>query len=224
MTDRILLVDDDPSLRRVLEINLAARGYQADLAATGMSALQLAGRQPDVIVLDLGLPDMDGLDVIARLRVSSAVPIVVISARDLRTAEVAALSAGADDYINKPFDIEQLMAAIRAALRAPALSGDTTTIVTPDFSIDLTARRVTCRDREVTLTATQWHLVEALARQRGELVSRSQLLEEVWGPGHTHKAYYLRIFIAQIRDKLEPDPSRPTYFLADNELDYRLSV
>jgi len=220
---RVLIVDDDPSICRILEINLVARGYEVDVAADGRSAVDLAGRRPDLIVLDLGLPDIDGLEVIAGVRASSGVPIVVLSARDVTDTEEAALSAGADDYVAKPFNMGHLMARIRAAVRTSGLPGEHTIIVTPDFTIDLAAKRVIRYRRDVALTATQWHLVAVLVHNRGRIVSRRALLDEIWGPGQEHKIPYLEHFLAQIREKLEPDAARPTYFVSESDRGYRFS-
>jgi two-component system KDP operon response regulator KdpE len=219
---RILVIDDEPQIRRTLEINLAARGYAVDLAATGEIALDLAARRhPDLVVLDLGLPGMDGLEVVRSLRSWSKVPILVLSARETERAKVAALEAGADDYVTKPFGMAELIARVRAALRRGAPPEEEAVITTDDFTVDLTAKRITAGNHEVKLTPTQWRVVEVLVGNRGRLVSQRQLLQEVWGPAYSDETHYLRVFLAQIRRKLEPDPSRPRYFITEPGMGYR---
>ena len=222
MTDRILVVDDEHQIGRTLELNLAARGYAVDLAATGELALEVARRRhPDLVVLDLGLPGIDGIDVVHGLRSWSAVPILVLSARDGEAAKVAALDAGADDYVTKPFGMNELLARVRAALRRAAPPEDEAQTVTADFTVDLAAKRITKPDGEVRLTPTQWEMVEVLVRNPGRLVSQKQLLQAVWGPGYSEESHYLRVFMAQIRRKLEPDPSHPRYFITEPGVGYR---
>jgi len=221
VTSRVLVVDDEPQIRRTLELNLAARGYQVDLAASGAAALELARRHPDLVIVDLGLPGMDGLEVVARLRASSKVPIMVLSARDTEETKIAALDAGADDYVTKPFGMGELVARVRAALRRAAPPAAEATVTTPDFVIDLSAKRVQRAGAEVRLTPTQWHLVEVLVHNEGRLVTQRQLLGEVWGPGYSSETHYLRVFMAQIRRKLEPDPAHPVHFLTEPGMGYR---
>jgi two-component system KDP operon response regulator KdpE len=208
---RVLVVDDEPQIRRALAINLRARGYQVDLAATGEEALNaVADQPPDVVVLDLGLPGISGLQVIQGLRGWTRVPIIVLSVREREADKVAALDAGADDYVTKPFGINELLARLRAAVRRATPTNEQTPVVqTPDFRVDLAAKQVTRNDREVRLTPTEWQLVELLVRHPGRLVSQRQLLQEVWGPTYREETNYLRIFIAQIRRKLEPEPTPP---------------
>jgi two-component system KDP operon response regulator KdpE len=221
-SSRVLVVDDEPQILRTLEVNLAARGYQVDLAPTGEAALDLAARaHPDLVILDLGLPRMDGIDVVRSLRSWSNVPILVLSARETERAKVAALDAGADDYVTKPFGMAELVARVRAALRRAAPPEEQATIATDDFTVDLAAKRILAADGEVRLTPTQWHLVEVLVRNRGRLVSQRQLLQEVWGPTYSDQTHYLRVFLAQIRRKLEPDPSHPRYFVTEPGMGYR---
>jgi two-component system KDP operon response regulator KdpE len=216
MTDRVLIVDDEAPIRRALELNLAARGYEVDQAATGELALrQAAESHPDLILLDLGLPGIDGIEVVAALRAWSTVPIVVLTARGEETAKVAALDAGADDYVTKPFGMDELIARVRAALRRAAPAVEQAILVTADFSVDLAAKRILTSDGDIKLTPTQWRLVEVLVRNHGRLVTHRQLLDEVWGPTYTDQIHYLRVFMAQIRRKLEPDPSRPRYFITE---------
>ena len=219
---RVLVVDDETQIRRALAINLRARGYEVDLAEHGEHALELAARHhPDVVVLDLGLPGIDGVEVIQGLRGWSRVPIVVLSVRDAEAAKVAALDAGADDYVTKPFGMDELLARLRAALRRSAPAEEHAVIETPDFTIDLAAKRVLRGGHEVRLTPTEWNVVEVLVRNRGKLVSQRQLLQEVWGPQYAEETNYLRVYLAQIRRKLEPQPSRPRYFVTEPGMGYR---
>jgi two-component system KDP operon response regulator KdpE len=206
---RILVVDDEPQIRRTLAINLRARGYQVDLAATGEEALKAAADQP---------PDV----VIQGLRGWTRTPIIVLSVREREADKVAALDAGADDYVTKPFGINELLARLRAAVRRASLTQqDAPVIHTPDFRVDLAAKQVTRNGREVRLTPTEWQLVELLVRHPGRLVSQRQLLQEVWGPKYQEETNYLRLFIAQIRRKLEPDPAHPRYFITEPGMGYR---
>ena len=220
---RILVVDDEPQLLRALATNLKASGYEVDQAATGEAALMLAAsHHPDLVVLDLGLPGIDGLEVIAGLRGWSSIPIVVLSVRERETDKVAALDAGADDYVTKPFGMDELLARLRAALRRAAPAGkEEATVTTRDFTVDLTAKRVARDSKEVRLTPTEWEIVEILVRNEGRLVTQRQLLKAVWGPQYEKETNYLRVYLAQIRRKLEPDPSRPRYFLTEPRMGYR---
>lgn len=221
---RILVVDDEPQLLRALGTNLKARGYAVDLAPTGEAALTLAARKhPDLVILDLGLPGMDGVDVIHGIRGWSAVPIVVLSVRETERAKVEALDAGADDYVTKPFGMDELLARIRAALRRSLPGEEEAVVETPDFVVDLAAKRVLRGGDEVRLTPTEWHIVEILVRNPGRLVSQRQLLQEVWGPQYERETNYLRVYLAQIRKKLEPDPSRPRYFVTEARMGYRFT-
>jgi two-component system KDP operon response regulator KdpE len=211
----ILVVDDEPAILRALDVNLRARGYEAQLAATGTQALALAARRhPDAVVLDLGLPDMTGLEVIHELRRWSAVPIIVLSARTAEAQKVAALDAGANDYVSKPFGMDELMARLRVALRAPTDAEAHPLVETPDFTIDVGAKRVQRDGQDVRLTATEWQVVEIFARNPGRLISQRQLLEDVWGLRDV-KTNYVRTFMVGIRRKLEPDPTHPRYFLTE---------
>ncbi|MDQ1411464.1 MAG: two-component system, OmpR family, operon response regulator KdpE [Acidimicrobiaceae bacterium] len=212
-------------MRRTLDIGLRARGYEVDVAASGEEALDMAHRHhPDVVILDLGLPGIDGVQVAQRLRAWSTVPIIVLSARGAEAVKVAALDAGADDYVTKPFGMAELLARIRAALRRSDPTGGATSITTEHFTIDLAAQRVVNRQGEVRLSPTQWHLVEVLARHPGQLVTQQQLLGEIWGPGYEGAAHYLRVFMAQIRQKLEPSPARPRYFHTEPGRGYRFQI
>ena len=220
---RVLVVDDEPQIRRTLAINLRAVGYQVDLAATGEEALKAAADQPpDVVILDLGLPGISGLQVIQGLRGWTRTPIIVLSVREREADKVAALDAGADDYVTKPFGINELLARLRAAVRRATPTDEPIPVVqTPDFRVDLAAKQITRNGREVRLTPTEWQLVELLVRHPGRLVSQRQLLQEVWGPKYREETNYLRLFIAQIRRKLEPDPAHPRYFLTEPGMGYR---
>jgi two-component system KDP operon response regulator KdpE len=224
--NRVLVVDDEAGLVRALAINLRARGWDVVTAHDGRSALEAAaGKHPDVVVLDLGLPDLDGVEVIRGLRGWTRVPIIVLSARRDSQDKVEALDAGADDYVTKPFGMDELMARLRAALRRAAPAEEEPVVVTPDFTIDLGAKRVhrfaDAGDDEVRLTPTEWHLVEVLVRNRGKLVSQRQLLQEVWGPEYHDETAYLRVHMANVRRKLEPEPGRPRYFLTEPGMGYR---
>jgi two-component system KDP operon response regulator KdpE len=219
---RILAVDDEPQILRALATNLRARGYEVDLAQTGEAALALAARKhPDLVVLDLGLPGMDGVEVIQGLRGWTSVPIIVLSVREQERDKVAALDAGADDYVTKPFGMDELLARMRAALRRTAPAEEEAVIETADFTVDLTAKQVTTSKGEVRLTPTEWHIVEVLVRNPSKLVTQRQLLQEVWGPQYERETNYLRVYLAQIRRKLEPDPARPRYFITEARMGYR---
>jgi two-component system KDP operon response regulator KdpE len=219
---RILVVDDEPQIRRALAVNLRARGYEVELAASGEEALQTAAaHHPDVVLLDLGLPGIDGREVVRGLRGWSSVPIIVLSVRDTEREKVAALDAGADDYVTKPFGMDELLARLRAALRRHQPAPEAAIVVTPDFTIDLSAARVTKDDDEIHLTPTEWGLVENLVRNPGRLLTQRFLLQQVWGPQYERETNYLRVYMAQVRRKLEPDPSRPRYFITEPGMGYR---
>lgn len=219
---RILVVDDEPQLLRALGTNLRARGYVVDLARSGEEALTLAARKhPDLVLLDLGLPGIDGVDVIHGIRGWSSVPIVVLSVRETERSKVEALDAGADDYVTKPFGMDELLARIRAALRRSLPAEEAAQVETADFTVDLAAKRVTTASGEIRLTPTEWSIVEVLVRNPGKLVTQRQLLQEVWGPQYEKETNYLRVYLAQIRGKLEPDPTRPRYFITEARMGYR---
>jgi two-component system KDP operon response regulator KdpE len=222
---RVLVVDDEPQILRGLRANLVARGYDVDTAADGETALDLAARdRPDVVIVDLGLPGIDGIEVIRGLRTWTGVPIIVLSAREQESEKVAALDAGADDYVTKPFGMGELLARVRASERrhaAPA-EDERAVVVTDEFTIDLAAAKVAAADGStVRLTPTEWHLVEILVRNPGKLVSQRQLLHEVWGPRYEEETNYLRVYMAQIRRKLEPDPAAPKHFITEPGMGYR---
>ena len=222
---RVLVVDDELPLLRALATNLRARGYVVDLAPTGEEALELATRRrPDAVILDLGLPGISGIEVIEGLRGWTAVPIIILSARGAEHDKVAALDAGADDYVTKPFGMDELLARLRAALRRNAPAPESAVVQTADFTVDLAAKRVKGLEGEVRLTPTEWGLVEVLVRNAGKLVSQRQLLLEVWGPEFGEETNYLRVHLAHIRRKLEPDPSRPRYFVTEPGMGYRFEA
>ncbi|MGW7523201.1 response regulator [Streptomyces sp. NPDC054783] len=222
---RVLVVEDDPQLVRALVINLQARHYGVDAAPDGATALRLAAsRQPDVVLLDLGLPDTDGVDIIKGLRGWSRVPILVLSARQASDEKVAALDAGADDYITKPFSMDELLARLRAAVRRTGdtpLVPETTLVETEHFTLDLLAKKAVRNGRDVRLTPTEWHLLEILVTNPGRLITQKQLLQEVWGVSQSNKTNYLRVYMAQLRRKLESDPSQPRYLITEPGMGYR---
>ena len=223
---RVLLVEDDLQLLRAMQVTLHARGHHILTATTGRRALATAaGEHPDLVVLDLGLPDLDGVEVIRGLRSWTPMPIIVLSGRTSGGDKVAALDAGADDYVTKPFGVEELAARIRAAVRratavvpddqadAPLLAGDLT--------IDLAAKMVCREGEQIRLTPTEWSILELLARNRGKLVSRSELLHHIWGPSERKETSYLRVYLAQLRQKLERDPSHPRHLITEAGMGYR---
>ena len=218
----VLIVDDEPQILRALQINLNARGYQTLPAADGASALDQAAKHAvDVVILDLGLPDMDGIDVIRGLRGWTDVPIIILSARHASDEKVDALDAGADDYVTKPFDLNELLARVRAATRRVGGAPESPTVETADFEISLIDKRVTRNGEAVRLTPIEWNILELLARNPGRLISQQQVLTHVWGPAYTKETQYLRVYIAQLRRKLEPDPARPRYLLTEAGMGYR---
>jgi two-component system KDP operon response regulator KdpE len=224
----VLVVDDEPQIVRALRINLAARGYRVLVAPDGAGALRAAADgRPDVIVLDLGLPDLDGTAVIEHVRRWSAVPIIVLSARTDAGDKVRALDAGADDYVTKPFGMDELLARLRAAVRRDArlaAGAEHAVIETAAFTIDLVAKKVRRAGVEVHLTPTEWGLLETLVRNRGKLIAQKMLLTEVWGPGYEANTHYLRVYLAQLRRKLEPEPSRPRYLITEPGMGYRFEL
>ena len=224
---RVLVVDDEPQILRALRINLSARGYEVTTAVDGASALRAAAeRQPEVVVLDLGLPDMDGTEVLAGIRGWSKVPVIVLSARTDSADKVDALDAGADDYITKPFGMDELLARLRAAVRrgAAATESDQPVVETASFTVDLAAKTVVRDGAEVHLTPTEWGMLEVLVRHRGKLVGQKALLQEVWGPAYATETHYLRVYLAQLRRKLEPEPARPRHLLTEAGMGYRFQI
>jgi two-component system, OmpR family, KDP operon response regulator KdpE len=223
---KVLVIDDEPSILRALRINLSARKYEVSTASDGASGLAAVSRErPDVLILDLGLPDMDGTEVIHGVRGWTSTPIIVLSVWGQEHQKVAALDAGADDYVTKPFGMDELLARLRAAVRRAAPAPDEPVVTTPDFTVDLAAKRVTRgADADVRLTPTEWQLLEILVRNRGRLVTQRQLLQEVWGPAYESESNYLRVYFAQLRRKLEPEPSRPRYLLTEPGMGYRFQA
>ena len=228
---RVLVVDDEPQILRALRINLRVRDYEVHVASTGSEALELAGRYPpDLVILDLGLPDLDGVEVIQGLRGWTKAPIIVLSGRADSVDKVEALDAGADDYITKPFGVEELLARMRAAVRRTGAAEDLPRIELGDLTVDLAAKRVSrqagagddaAQGEDIRLTPTEWHLLEVLLRNPGKLLSRNQLLTEVWGPGYANATGNLRLYMAQLRRKLEPDPARPRWLITEPGMGYR---
>jgi two-component system, OmpR family, KDP operon response regulator KdpE len=222
---RVLVVDDDTQLLRALRITLTARGYEVVAVADATAALAAASRTPpDLVILDLGLPDLDGVAVIEGLRGWCTAPIIVLSARHGEPAKVDALDAGADDYVTKPFGMAELLARMRASLRRAAPATATAVVTTAAFTADLADKRVTTpTGGEVRLTPTEWHLLEVLIREPGRLVTQRQLLQQVWGPGYETETNYLRVHLANLRRKLEPDPGRPRYLITEPGIGYRFT-
>jgi two-component system KDP operon response regulator KdpE len=231
---KVLVIDDEPSILRALRINLTARDYEVTTASDGTSGLAAVSRErPDVLILDLGLPDMDGTEVIHGVRGWSSTPIIVLSVWGQEHQKVAALDAGADDYVTKPFGMDELLARLRAAVRRAVPAPDEPVVTTSDFTVDLAAKRVSLRAdgngadgafTDVRLTPTEWQLLEILVRNRGRLVTQRQLLQEVWGPSYQSESNYLRVYVAQLRRKLEPEPSRPRYLLTEPGMGYRFQA
>lgn len=220
---RLLVVEDDLQMQRALTLTLSARGFETVAATTGAQALQaLAGQRMDAVILDLGLPDMDGIDVLRAVRKDSNVPVLVLSARADRFEKVRALDSGADDYVTKPFDLEELLARIRAAVRRATPAVGAPSVTTAHFEVDL-ARKLVTRSNgdEVHLTPTEWALLEVLVRQPGVVVAGQDLLAEVWGPAYGRETNYLRVYMAGLRKKLEVDPARPRYLLTTPGVGYR---
>ena len=220
----VQVVDDDRPLTRALAINLRAHGYQVTLAHDGRSALAEVTRvHPAVVILDLGLPDLDGIDVLIGIRGWSAVPVIVLSARSNSAEKVEALDAGADDYVTKPFGMDELLARIRASVRrSPAAPAEELEqVITEDFTVDFGAHRIHRDGTPVRLTPTEWSLLEILVRHSGKLVPQQQLLTEIWGPGTETQTHYLRVYLAQLRRKLEPDPAHPRYLITEPGVGYR---
>jgi two-component system KDP operon response regulator KdpE len=237
----VLVVDDEPQILRALRINLRVRDYEVHVAATGAEALEVAGRYPpDLVILDLGLPDLDGVEVIQGLRGWTKAPIIVLSGRADSLDKVEALDAGADDYVTKPFGVEELLARMRAAVRRTGIPEDMPRIRLGELVVDLAAKRVVRQApvpagldptgeapageapaEGIRLTPTEWHLLEVLLRNPGKLLSRNQLLTEVWGPGYADATGNLRLYMAQLRRKLEPDPARPRWLITEPGMGYR---
>jgi two-component system, OmpR family, KDP operon response regulator KdpE len=220
----VLVVDDDRALRQALAINLRARDYDVTAVADGSAALAAAASHPpEVVILDLGLPDMDGNDVIEGLRGWCQAPIIVLSARTAQGDKVVALDVGADDYMTKPFGMDELLARLRAALRRSGTDADAPIVETESFTVDLATKQASTPSGPVRLTPTEWHLLKVLVRHEGKLVSRRDLLQEVWGPAYETETNYLRVYMAQLRRKLEPDPSQPRHLITEPGIGYRFT-
>jgi two-component system KDP operon response regulator KdpE len=218
----VLIIEDEAQLARAMQINLRAHGYQALTAGLGADGLKLAVQHPmDIVVLDLGLPDMDGVEVIRGIRGWSTVPIIVLSARHASEDKVEALDAGADDYVTKPFGLDELLARLRAASRRSPAQHEASTVETADFMVDLAARKVIRDGQEVRLTPTEWNILELLVRSAGRLVSQHQLLTQVWGQAYAKETQYLRVYLAQLRRKLEQDPANPRHLHTEAGMGYR---
>ncbi len=226
MGERILVVDDEEAIVRALSTNLRARGYEVDLASTGEQALRLAAeRHPDAVILDLGLPGIDGTEVVRGLRGWNSVPIIILSARHDEADKVAALDAGADDYVPKPFGMNELLARLRAALRRAAPAEEDAVVVTEHFDVDLARRQVVDPGgTPIHLTPTEWHLLEVLVRNRGKLVTAQALQLQVWGPDYGDASNSLRVHLAHLRRKLEPDPPNPRHLVTEPGMGYRFDV
>jgi two-component system KDP operon response regulator KdpE len=225
--ERVLVVDDDQTIRRTLRINLRARGYDTEEVANGQDALStLHDAPPALVILDLGLPDIDGVDVLRRMRAFSRVPVIVLSARQQSDDKVEALDEGADDYVTKPFGIDELMARVRSALRRAGEDADTLSqippLVTDAFTVDFATLSATRQGEPVHLTPTEWRLLGELARHRSRVVLQADLLRAVWGPGYGRESNYLRVYGNQLRRKLEADPSRPAHIITEPGIGYRL--
>jgi two-component system, OmpR family, KDP operon response regulator KdpE len=221
---RVLIVEDEPGLRRALVINLRARDYDVTAVGEGAAALSAAAAEPpDVVILDLGLPDMDGTEVIEGLRGWSGAPIIVLSARQAQGDKVVALDVGADDYMTKPFGMDELLARLRAALRRSGTDDAAPVVETAAFTVDLAVKEARVDGEAVHLTPTEWHVLEVLIRNEGRLVPRTQLLQEVWGPAYEKETNYLRVYMAQLRRKLEPDPAHPRHLLTEPGMGYRFA-
>jgi two-component system, OmpR family, KDP operon response regulator KdpE len=224
----VVLIEDEPQIRRFLRATLTGQGYRLFEVGNGADALvEVAQRQPDVVILDLGLPDMDGLDVIRRLREWSMVPIIVLSARGQERDKVGALDAGADDYVSKPFSAGELLARIRVALRhtaGAAHEGSEAAFKVGELQVDLLRRHVSVAGVEVKLTPIEYKLLVTLVRHAGKVVTHQQLLREVWGPSHDDQSHYVRVYMAHLRHKLEVEPARPRYLLTEPGVGYRLAA
>lgn len=224
----VLLVEDDLQIRRFLRVSLVAQGYRLAEAGTGEEGLvEAAARHPDIMILDLGLPDMDGIEVLRRLREWARIPVIVLSARGQEPDKIAALDAGADDYVAKPFGVGELLARLRVALRhgvPGAGEAGYATFAVGDLRVDLARRIVSVAGREVHLTPIEYRLLVTLVRHAGKVLTHRQLLTEVWGPDHREQSHYLRVYAAQLRRKLETDPARPRYLLTEPGVGYRLAA
>ena len=220
---RVLVIDDEPQIRKLLRVSLSAYGYVLDEVGTGEEAInRTAIFKPDIVIIDLGLPDMDGKDVIKAIRDWSRVPIIILSARDQEQEKIAALDAGADDYVSKPFGVGELMARMRVSLRRSAASDDAAIITCGGLTIDLTLRRVVVDEREVKLTPTEYEILKVLAQNAGRVLTHKQLLKAVWGHDYNEDLHYIRVYIGQLRHKIEVDSAQPRYIITESVIGYRL--
>lgn len=220
---RILVIDDEPQIRRLLRVSLSAHEYQVLEAASGQEGLnQIAMHRPDLVILDLGLPDQDGLEIIQQLREWSKTPVVILSAREHESEKIAALDAGADDYVTKPFSMGELLARIRAALRHATGLPDEPVITLGNLMVNFAERTVTVNQIEIKLTPTEYELIKILAKNTGKVLTHRQLLRDVWGPAYERENHYLRIYIGQLRRKIEQDSSLPRHIITEPGVGYRL--
>jgi len=220
---RIMIIDDEPQMRRLLQVALTAHGYEIREAETGREGIdQTAVFHPDLIVLDLSLPDLDGIEVIKKLREWTQTPVIILSVREQEGDKIAALDAGADDYVTKPFSMGELLARIRTALRHAAGTGDEPVLTFGGLVIDLTRRYVAMDGREVKLTPTEYELLRVLTVNAGKVLTHRQLMRMVWGPSYEQETNYLRVYIRQLRQKIEPDPARPRNIITESGVGYRL--
>jgi two-component system KDP operon response regulator KdpE len=221
----VLVVDDEPQIRRFLRASLSGHNYQILEAATGQDALnQIVAAKPDLVILDLGLPDLDGIQVIQRVRAWSQVPIVVLSVREREQDKIAALDAGADDYLTKPFGVGELLARLRTALRHVLPAEEEPIFRTGDLTVDLARRMVWVGEREVKLTPTEYTILKYLIAHAGKVVTHPQLLREVWGPAFVNEPHYVRVYVGQLRHKIEENPAQPRYLVTETGVGYRLRV
>ena len=220
---RVLVIDDEPQIRKLLKVSLSAHGYNISEATCGEEGIvNAAGLNPEIIILDLGLPDMDGKDVVAKIREWSDVPILILTARDQEKEKIDTLDAGADDYITKPFSVGELLARMRVSLRRSSHTEDEPVIFCGDLAIDLAQRRVTLDSREIKLTPTEYDLLKVLAQNAGKVMTHRQLLKIVWGAPYTEDAHYIRVYIGQLRRKIEDNPTQPKYIVTESGVGYRL--
>lgn len=222
---RVLVVDDERSIRRFLRASLSAHGYEVFEAATGQEGIRgVAIHRPDLIILDLGLPDLEGLDVTRQLREWTQTPIIILTVREQEADKIAALDAGADDYLTKPFSIGELMARLRVALRHATQTETEPVFTTGALKIDLARRLVTRADKEIMLTPTEYDLLKILVRYAGKVVTHQQILRQVWGVGYANELHLLRVNMSNLRRKIEPDPARPSYIRTEPGIGYRLRI
>ena len=220
---RVLVIDDEPQIRKLLKVSLGAHGYDVYEAVTGLDAvIQAANIKPDIVILDLGLPDIDGKEVVRRLREWSDLPILVLTARDQEKEKIDALDAGADDYITKPFGIGELLARMRVSVRRAAHTGDDPVIQCGDLTVDLAQRRVMIDAQEIKLTPTEYDIMKVLAQNAGKVLTHRQLLKAVWGDTYAEDTQYIRVYVGQLRRKIEPNPTQPKYIITESGVGYRL--